>query len=117
MSLITTVFSSNVAQKIAKVQVKNRSVNNYVATILVKGTFGGGTLAFALSSNNGETIGTTLIPLSSTPGGTQVSLTTASSFVFQAGNVSSNTQELALYATLSGATSPSIRVEVYDNNG
>ena len=91
---------------------KAREHTQYVSLLLAYGTWGGGTLAFFLSPDNG----TTKIPLTQTPGGTGISLTANGMAVITLGTPNTNTDQLQLWATLSGATNPSITVKNYDNN-
>ena len=106
-------FVANATQAIATIRVQNRDKVNYVATILVYGTFGGGTLALFLSPDNG----TTLIPLTGSPGGSAASFNANGMLQLNCGFPVANTDTLKLYATLSGATSPNLNVVNYDNNG
>lgn len=71
------------------------------------GDFGGGTLTFSYSPDNG----TTKISLKNGIGGSAISLTADESFAFTA-PIYNGDKALILYATLSGSTSPDIDVRV-----
>ena len=107
-----TAFTTNATQQIAEIRKTRREESFYVNTIYAYGTYGGGTLAFYVSPDRG----TTLIPLTSSPGGTGISLTANGMIGGQFGHPSTNLQTSTLYATLSGATNPNIMIVVDDNN-
>lgn len=109
----STIFSANnQSSQICEIKKTRREAAFYVNTIIAYGTWGSGTLAFSVSPDNG----TTKIPLTSTPGGTGISLTANGMVGSQFGHSSSNTQSLTIWATLTGASSPSLIVLVDDNN-
>lgn len=109
----TITFAADGSQKLTFLH-KAREHTQYVSLILAYGTFGGGTLTFFLSPDNG----TTKVPLTSTMGGTGISCTSNAMAVITLGtpNVNFNTQQLQIWVTLAGSTSPSITVNNYDNN-
>lgn len=112
--LQTTSFTANnQSSQIATAKKLNREITQYLVTILAYGTFGGGTIAFYLSPDGG----TTKIPLTPSMGGTAISLTANGMGVITTGHPSSNTDTLTMWATITGATSPSVTVKCYDNNG
>ena len=112
MAKTTVTFASNTTLLIQQIKKINRELDNFTATVLAYGTFGGGTLAFYLSPDGG----TTLIPLTAAIGGTGFSCTANAMFELVSGHASTNTDLFGLYATMSGATSPSVVVASYDNN-
>lgn len=96
---------------------KSREHNQYTSLILAYGTANGawsGTLAFYISPDSG----TTKIPLTSSPGGTGITLTANGMAVITLGTPNTNfaTQQLQIWVTQSGATTPNITVSNYDNN-
>lgn len=111
----TTFTATTAATQIAGVTRPNRNINNYIATIMVSGTnFGGGSVNLFLSPDRGVT----LIPLTTTPGGSAVAFTAQGSVLLNLGTPNRNTDTLDIYASVTGATAPApINVDVYDNNG
>lgn len=91
---------------------KAREHTQYVSLLLAYGTFGGGTLSFYLSPDNG----TTKIPLTSSMGGSGISCTSNAMAVITLGTPNTNLNSLQIWATLAGATTPSITLNNYDNN-
>ncbi len=79
--------------------------------ILARGTFGGGTLSFFVSDDDGAT----LIPLKDL---TRSAITFTGNDYIDGdirGTTSTNSDVFEIWATLSGATSPSITVNIRDN--
>lgn len=83
----------------------------YMATITAYGTWGGGSLAWNLSPDGG----TTLIPIKDLTGTAMVS-TANDMFNVEFGAPHRNTETLKVYAVLTGSSSPSITIDLYDNN-
>ena len=109
MAYRATAITANGTYEIAKVHLKS-NVTEYLATITSFGTFGGGTITIQLSPDGG----TTKITQDSSPG-TPYSATANSTINFRSGGGSDNTSSPILYATLSGATNPSLTIAVDDN--
>lgn len=109
-----TTTQGTTPQRLATIARPNRDSNNYVATVLLWGTFGSGTLALFVSPDNG----TTLIPLTSSPGGTAISFTALGMVLLNFGHTNRNTDiPMQLWGTLTGATAQNLNVGVYDNVG
>ncbi len=109
----TTVFSANnQSSQICEIKKTRRESSFYINTILAYGTWSSGTLSFYISPDGG----TTKVALTSTPGGTGITLTANGMIGNQFGHSSSNNQSLTMWATLTGASSPSLIVIVDDNN-
>ena len=83
---------------------------NYLATLYASGTFGSGTIAWNWSPD----AGTTLLPIRDLSGNALTS-TGNDSFNTQFGNATGNQAKPQIYAVLSGATSPSIKIGALDN--
>ena len=111
MPTSTISITNNESVLIANLR-KAREHTQYLALILAYGTFGGGTLSFYLSPDNGNT----LIPLTQSPGAQGISLTSNGEAVITLGTPSTNLEQLQLWATMAGATSPNITIKNYDNN-
>ena len=112
MRNITTFTANNQSSQICEIRKTRRDASFYINTIYVQGTFGGGTLAFYVSIDGGVT----KIPLTSSPGGTGITLTANGTIGNQFGHPAANTQTATMWATITGATSPSVTVVVDDNN-
>lgn len=109
-----TNFTANAGPiLLQEIQQPNHQHGNWTGTVLLSGAFGAGTMALFLSPDKG----TTLIPLTSTPGGTAISFTAAGMVLINSGFPNRNFDTLGLYGTLSGATAPNLNVDVYDNVG
>lgn len=90
---------------------KKRDFIFWFATILYWGTFGGGTITFYLSPDQG----TTKIPLQDLTGQSQTA-TAQGNFSTSLGGGSTNTNSLELWVGVGAATNPSINLMVQDNN-
>jgi hypothetical protein len=112
MRILTSFTANNQSTQICEIKKTRREASFYINTILAYGTFGSGSLAFYVSPDGG----TTKIPLTNSPGGTGIALTANGMIGNQFGHSSSNTQTMTMWATLTGATSPSLIVLVDDNN-
>jgi hypothetical protein len=109
----TTVFSANnQSSQLCQIRLTRREAAFYVNTIYASGAWSGGSLAFFVSPDGGVT----LIPLTSTPGGTGIALTANGMIGSQFGHPSNNTQTSTLWATITGASTPNVTVLVDDNN-
>lgn len=112
MALFTTVLAANNANQYICDIDRRRASPYYVATIMAYGTFSSGTVEIYISPDRG----TTKIPLTLAPGSPAVTFTANGMVLVNFGNISSNNQTpLTVYAGISGASSPSVTVAVYDN--
>lgn len=91
---------------------KKRLQPRFDYTIMAYGTFGGGTVTWYVSPDQG----TTLIAMTDLTD-TAVSMTTNKMYDGSLCASSHNDDVLSIYAILSGSTSPSITIALYDNNG
>lgn len=106
-----TVFSANNQSSLIATVKRRREAPYYLVTFVISGTFGSGTLAFYLSPD----LGTTLVALKD-QSDNAVSATAATSFDAQLGNSNNNNDVLQIWATITGATSPNVTVNAYDNS-
>ena len=111
MPTTTTTLTADGSVLIAYLR-KARVHTQYLGTEYAYGTFGGGTLSFYLSPDGG----TTKIPLTLTPGGTGVALTSDGTVVYTLGTPSTNSTQITLWATLAGSSGASITILHCDNN-
>lgn len=89
---------------------RNGSVSS-LFTVLVSGTFGGGTVTVNISPDKG----TTLVPL--VPIGTSApTITAAMAFTYQVGNGDKLADSPDIYVSIGAATTPTINIVAYDNN-
>ena len=107
--LLTAQNTPMLVQQVKKI---NRELNNFIATILAYGTFGGSTLNFYLSPDGG----TTLIPITPAPGGTAATLTANGMLQLNIGHPSTNSDLFGIYAQLTGGSGATVTVASYDNN-
>lgn len=89
---------------------RRRGGYDYLATILVYGTWGSGTITYYLSPNGG----TTKIAMKDLSG-TTITSTADDNVNVQLGTGHTNTDDLSIWATLAGATNPSLTLKLYDN--
>ncbi len=108
-----TVFTADAANTEFASCAKPRTSDKYLATVSIYGTFGSGTVTLFMSPDNG----TTKIALIDDLTGVAFSLTAARCFDIEmgTGDGSAGTSEIKLYATLAGATNPSLNITVHDN--
>ena len=95
------------------VQVKKpRSLDTWFATLNARGSFGGGTLSYSISTDSGVT--KTQLKDST---GVAYSTATADCVNIQLGVPSTNDplKQMSVYVVVSGSTTPSIFVDVEDN--
>lgn len=102
------VFNANTTTLIAKVK-KKRDFPVWFASVFVDGNFAGGTLTLQASPDGGVTQ-TTLKDKNSQA----VVLNAAAVVPIELAASSHNDDMILLYATLAGATSPSVNVTVFD---
>ena len=108
--LHTVAFTANNQSSRLFDVIRRHDASHFIATIMAYGTWGSGTLSFYLSPDGG----TTKIPMQDFSGAQQT-LTADGSFNPNLGNSSGNNDVLSVWATLTGATTPSITVKTYDN--
>jgi len=99
----TSVFICNID--------KPRHANDWFANVLVTGTFGGGTVTFGYTLDNGVTI----VPTFMDGTATATTATSASAFNLRAGSGNNNSDKVQLWAFILAATNPSITINVFDN--
>lgn len=107
--LTTQTFTADASKLIGTVHRRSMAPH-YVGTIIAYGTWGSGTITYYLSPNGG----TTKVPLKDLTG-TTVTSTADDNVNVQLGNSNVNSTELSVWATLAGATNPSLTVSMYDN--
>jgi hypothetical protein len=90
--------------------IKPRSFDTFFANAMANGTFGGGTVSFNISFDNG----TTLFPLTQDGVATAASLTAIGTVNIRCG-WSGTLGNAKLYASIGTATSPSLTIIVMDN--
>jgi hypothetical protein len=107
---MSTTIAADGAYLIGK--LPHRQVaNQFYGTFAAYGSsFGGGTVVFSWSPDGG----TTKIPLKDENG---AAMSTAANALFHRalGNGSTNSDFISIYATMTGSTTPSVTVAVYDN--
>ncbi len=90
--------------------VKPRNADKWIGTFNIFGTFGSGTVALNMSTDGG----TTKVAIKKADG-TSYTTTAADNFQVELGCGSGNSDDIILYATLSGSTNPSITITAHDN--
>lgn len=107
----TTVFSANNQNsKLCDVFRRRGDSASFLATLLVSGTFSSGTLAYYVSPD----AGVTQIPLKDLTGSAITS--TANDMVnINLGNGSHLGDQPSIWATITGAGTPTVTVNTYDN--
>lgn len=106
----TTISANTTGTAIVTVH-KPRSLTEWVATINAYGTFGSGTLSYSLSTDGG----TTKVALKDPSTGSAYSTTSADAINLNLGVANHLGREPIIYVVLSGATNPSITIDVMDN--
>ncbi len=91
---------------------KKRDLDNWFGTFLAYGDFAGGSITWKISPDSG----TTKLDLRNASGSSVVS-TADDKFTSCLAGGANNSDAPLLYASLSGATGPSLYVVLYDNNG
>lgn len=107
----TVIISSNASAKLCNIH-RRRPAYAFIATVLVSGTFGGGTVALGVSPDNG----TTIFPIKDETGNAQSVTALGAMLTKPLGDSNSNGDGLSLWVTVSGATSPNISINTFDNN-
>jgi hypothetical protein len=112
MAKYTATFSANAADTYICTAHRRRGATVYDVTLFANGTFGGGTIAWIWSPDGGSTF-QPIKDLSGNP----ITSTAADSFNAQFGTPATNfaSDQVKIYATLTGATSPVITVGAIDN--
>lgn len=82
----------------------------YEVTVFATGTFDSGTITIQASPDQGST----LVTLKDT-GGTTVSITADDVYNIRTGYAGKNGEEIGIYATMVGATSPDVQITAFDN--
>jgi hypothetical protein len=90
---------------------KKREFEQWVATFVPYGAFGGGTVNFLVSPDGG----TTKIPLYDASG-VAITSTANDNFTVNLGGGTTNSDALQIYVTITGSTGATVTVAVYDNN-
>lgn len=85
----------------------------YMATVSIFGTFGGGSVALKMSPDKG----TTKIAMKDLSGVSYAVTSDDTIDIILGAGTSSLGDEIKIYATMSGATTPSVTVIVHDNLG
>lgn len=91
---------------------KKRDLTTWNAGVMVYGSFGGGTVGLFISPDGG----TTKIAMYDASG-VAITSTANDDYTICFGGGATNSDAPKLYATMSGATAPSVTVAIYDNNG
>lgn len=110
MANYRTTISANTTGTAVITVHKPRSTTNWFATFAAYGTFGGGTLSYAFSPDGG----TTKVTLKD-GSGSAYSATSNDVVNLPLGVANHLGKEPIIYVVLSGATTPSITVDAYDN--
>ena len=111
MANFRTTLSANTSGTAIVTVHKPRSLTNWFATVNAYGTFGSGTLSYSISTDGG----TTKVALKDPITGSAYSTASADAIDISLGVANHNGREPILYAVLSGATNPSITIDVMDN--
>lgn len=83
----------------------------WLGTIFTTGAFGGGTVAYTISPDNGVTS----IPLKNTAGTSYTATTNDYQSTGALGGSNNSTGDLSIWATLTGSAGGSVNVTVFDN--
>lgn len=110
MKYIKTFSADATTQYVCDVR-KPEALTEWMASVLVYGAFGSGTITMFVSPDNG----TTFIPLLNT-NNTAISVATAAAMnTVRLGDGGHLDDALKIYATLAGSTAPALTVAVFDN--
>lgn len=114
MSKHTAVLDADESVKIASVE-RGANLDAYEVTVFAVGRaatngFGGGTVTIQASPDGG----TTKVTLKDV-GGTTVSITSDDVYNIRLGYAGKLGEEIELYATMSGSTSPTVDITAFDN--
>lgn len=116
MALKTLTISADTSGTFLASVHRRRDAPHYLATCLIYGgggnNFGSGTVSLHLSPDGG----TTLIPINDLSGNPVATTGNLSLPKIELGNPSTNTDTLKIYVVVSGSTSPTIKINWYDNN-
>lgn len=111
MAKYTKTLSADGDTQICQIDRKRADTNNWQATVFMYGTFGSGTLLIKFSPDQG----TTKLAVKDW-NGTAISATSSAVFAMQpAGNGSALGDYITVYASMSGSTNPSVKVDLFDN--
>ena len=109
-SVVLAANTTGTGTYVCKVH-KKRDLPVWYATLMGAGTFGGGTLTWYVSPDNGTTV-IAMTDITDAP----ISMTSNKMFNTSLGTGSHNNDLVSIYVQLTGATSPAITAAVYDNN-
>jgi hypothetical protein len=91
---------------------RSRAFDSWFANCCVSGTFGGGTVTFLLSFDNGVT----LLPMHMDGTNVNAAHTTAACLNLRlGGEITKPSSPVKLYASIGAATTPSVAITVFDN--
>ena len=110
MSKHTENLTSDTSIKICSAG-RGTHMDAYVVTVFADGNFGGGTVTIQASPDSGST----LVTLKD-QGGTTVSITADDVYAIgPLGYAGRNGEEIEIYATMSGSTTPDVNITAFDN--
>ena len=111
MKLTAAITAQNTSIYICDIH-QRRGANDWFASVMLAGTFGGGTVTLQISNDGGTTKAT----VNQDGTATAASATAAGVLNVRSGYPSNLGDEpLQLYATIATATNPSINITAYDN--
>lgn len=111
MAKFTQTITADGDTAICQIDRRRGDANNWQATAFIYGTFGSGTVLLKLSPDQG----TTKIAIKDW-NGTAISATSSAVFTTQpVGNGAKNSDFITLYASVSGSSAASIKVDIFDN--
>lgn len=111
MGKTVITLNANASNQYVGTVIKKRDFYTWQGLHFAYGTWGGGTLAWYWSPDNG----TTFLAMKDLTG-TAITETSNDSFTSNFCTGSKNADKITIYVTLSGATSPNLTVGFYDNN-
>lgn len=91
---------------------KKRDLTEYRYAVNTYGSFGGGTITLKISTDGG----TTKVAMMDASGG-PITSTANDNYTGNWGNGANNSDAPKLYASMSGSTNPSVKFDLFDNNG
>lgn len=109
MKYTTNLAAQNTSVKVCDI-IRRREADDWIATVVLTGTFGSGTVSLQISTDGGTTKAT----LNQEGTATAASATAAIALNIKCGNSSTN-EPAELYATIATATNPDVDIVVYDN--
>jgi hypothetical protein len=106
MAKYTATLSADGSVYVCNVH-RDRNLDFFTGTVFITGTFGGGTVVISASLDSG----TTKITL---PNPTGVAITANAAFNFTLAGQGDLSEDIKIYATISGSTAPTVVISVYD---